>query len=367
MRIGILTLNLNYNYGGILQAYALISVLKTMGHEPLLIQRKKNSKLSRRIINLISFIFNRRTYWFEGLLSRKTYSFINKYIPNKTSHLTQEELMDVCNEYKLDAIIVGSDQVWRRWGGKLRKTYFLDFCNGSKNLKRIGYGVSFGVDCWEYIDKETRYIKNQLSNFDAMSVREKSGIELINKYLGMNAEQVLDPTLLLKINDYDEILRNLCMETEPNYMATYILDDTEEKKDIIGDFAFKLNLRQSRLGAIKEARMFNLLFFTSECIWPRVEQWLYMIKKAQFVITDSFHGMVFSIIFHKPFAVLNNDHRGAARIVSLLEMFGLMDRIVREKEDVNKVIGKKIDWDKIDEVIDDKRQESIAFIKQNLC
>lgn len=367
MNIGILTLNLNYNYGGILQAYALYTVIKNLGHTPLLIQRKRYFSYWANLRRLIGFLLNRKTSLFEGYISSWTCNFVDQYIDNRTSRLSNDELRLLCKDQSLNVVIVGSDQIWRKWGDKLLASSFLDFCENDKDVRRIAYGVSFGVDKWLYSEDETKDIKRYLRDFKEISCREKSGVYLCNKYLNVKASFVLDPTMLLSVEEYKRIIGASKHMSNDQQLVYYFLDATKGKVEYAMESASELELIPYNIGVLKEARMLNLIRNPRKCIWPTVESWLSGICYSRFVVTDSFHGVVFSILFHRPFVCLDNQLRGAARIHSLLETFDLNDRLISLGQ--YKSTGKNlhpIDWGAIEKKLDFLRSQSLHFLVDSL-
>ncbi len=204
------------------------------------------------------------------------------------------------------AVVVGSDQVWRPKYNHFLEDMFLAFTQ-NLNIKRISYAASFGVDEWEYTPKQTRICSALAKKFDAISVREESGVRLCKEHLGVDATWVLDPTLLLKKEDY----LNLCQEVPVNdnrFMAVYVLNMNE-------------SVRESYEAIAKERNLEIKLFEADAKASLTIPEWLAMFRDASYVVTDSFHGTVFSIIFEKEFKCIYNETRGAARFESLLNLY----------------------------------------------
>lgn len=332
MKIGILTLPLHTNYGGILQAYALQTVLERMGHEARVISLKSRKKPG--VIGLIryyllspikQFILNHLLpAKFSGKQGYYTAKFIQKWI-KRDFYFSYYEIP----QGRYDAIIVGSDQIWREkyvcGSNKLPiETSFLDFAK-NWNVLRISYAASFGTDEWEYNEQQTTNCQKLLENFDAVSVREKSGVTLCQKYLNHDAQTVLDPTLLLSKEDYLMLLGKNRKKQHGILMA-YVLDEDESKRILIEHLGEKLGL------TIYKANISGIdaLDSSKKLVQPPLEDWLAGFDDADFVVTDSFHACVFSIIFNKPFIVVPNVVRGTSRFESLLETFGQKFRIVRD-------------------------------------
>lgn len=362
MKIGILTLPLHTNYGGILQAYALQTVLERMGHKPKLItiDPKNNDKVIGRLKQKASVLYNivklfiipdsqtrnfgRHTWWF-------VYRYIKKDIYSDIYNIP-------CDTY--DALIVGSDQIWRKQYINVCCKYnitsaFLDFAK-DWNIKRISYAASFGTDVWEFDDSETLKIRNLINRFDAVSVREDSGKEMCIKYLNKSAIHLIDPTMLLERKDYLTIIKK--RRTKYHGIMTYILDLNDEKKKVISTISEIIK---------KPAFSYNIPYNTIKnkkgIIQPPVEDWLSGFRDSDFVVTDSFHACVFSVIFNKPFAVVLNKARGASRIESFLKMFHQENRIIRNVENIN--YG-DIVFSCPDCKLETMRKESLDFLNNSL-
>lgn len=369
MKIGILTLPFNNNYGGFLQAFALLTVLKNLGHEPTLLYRRPNRhepsysfKIKFLIKNVLTSIIDKKNYpiiWSQEAYylyrGKNMHTFLNRYIIPRTEPLySSEELKLVCKD-KFDAIIVGSDQVWRPDYVDEIQDYFLEFAVDF-DIKRIAYAASFGTIENKFLDDQLDRCGNLLSMFDAVSVRETSGIDMIKKN-GWNVKSVinvLDPTLLLPIEVYNKIISGI--EKFDSSLFCYVLDANDNNMLVIKAFSKLLNLRVNQISDIQKGKS----------VLPSVEKWLSNIYNASFVITDSFHGMIFSIIFNKEFAVFVNKNRGADRFFSILSQLGLEDRIINSIDTIPYLTSKKIEWVMVNRKIIFLREKSIHFLMNAL-
>ena len=370
MRIAILTLPLHTNYGGILQCYALQTVLQRMGHDvkvltklqygtsyywiyPLAVcKRMLKRYILRKDVDILRAPHEIR----RKNTDRFVRKYINKYkFRNWTSDITKG----------FDAIVVGSDQIWRPEYFQPIEYAFLSFLEDSK-LKRISYAASFGVDYCAYTTEQLAVCSPLLKRFDAVSVRETSGVELCSNYFGVDAVQMIDPTLLLSADDYRLLVNKAKTKPSKGNMLVYILDKTEEKMDLITKIAIERGLNPFWLDSPDE---YNDNLPLKEQIKMSVEQWLRSFDDAEFVFTDSFHGCIFSIIFRKQFLVIGNKERGMSRFYSLLGMFSLMDRLICNEDNGNNLLEKinsKIDYKNIFEKIEKQRIHSLDFIKRSL-
>ena len=238
-----------------------------------------------------------------------------------------------------DCYIVGSDQIWRPKYFPNIGNAFLKFTKDI-NVKRIAYAASFGTDDWEYTNKQTKECSSLLNKFNAISVREKYGLLQIKKYFHCKGTHVLDPTMLLDVEDYIKIIDLEKTSNSKGNLLVYILDGSEEKEKLV-----RLVANKKLIPFNVNSRVEDVLALLSERIQLPVETWLRGFYDAEFIITDSFHACVFSIIFNKPFLVIGNRDRGLTRIESLLEDFDMLDRLCFLKDDlIYQRIENVINW-----------------------
>lgn len=344
MKIGILTLPLHTNYGGILQAYALQTVLERMGHEVVVISRNFNLKkypplwrfpfsITKRCIR--KYLLRQNVDIFSEYHQNKTYKIISqhtqKFIEEHIHTLVIDKLEDL-NEKDFDCIVVGSDQVWRKkyftyhYATTIDNAY-LAFAKNWK-IQKLVYAASFGTEDWEYNEEDTKKCKDLIKQFQAISVREDSGVHLCKEKYGVKAIQLLDPTLLLQKEDYINLFKEKT-EPSPGNLMVYILDENKETDQIVSKVIKQTKLRPFRTVA-KKASQTNII---EERIQPPLEAWLRGFYDAEFVLTDSFHACVFSIIFNKPFLVIGNESRGMVRFSSFLKQFDLEDHLITTLEE----------------------------------
>lgn len=376
MRIGILTLPLHTNYGGILQAYALQTVLERMGHEVIIVNQDRNIHRNtlRQLLTLGKYVLNR-------YLLKKNVKYFNPKEINKERKEREQYTSDFINKYlhtfqvmnliedfpqDVDAIIVGSDQIWR-------PRYFMMFyhCRSVNaflkfaqnwNIKRVAYAASFGTDKWEYSAKDTVECAELLKKFDAVSVREVSGMDLCKYKLGYdNAQHVLDPTLLLEKEDYICMVEEAKTPKSPGNMMCYLLDYTEGKKQLIAKIAADKKLTPFYANSKVE----DATAPQHERIQLPVEQWLRGFMDSKFVVTDSFHACVFSIIFGVPFVIVGNKERGMARFCSLLSMFSLERNLISSVTDYNPNNSYEI-YPAAKKILKEQYERSISFLENSL-
>lgn len=357
MRVGIITQPLYANYGGILQNYALQQVLIRMGHTPVTLDYMPSLSFGRYIM-----------YWGKSVLYAlsptkrhpiKPYSHFLQRPANIDSfvrsniHLTQtlpKYSKKILKKNGIEAIIVGSDQVWRyAYNSHYILDMYLAFAKDYPCIK-IAYGASFGTDKWDYPEETTNSARELAQQFNAVSVRESSGVALCKEHLNVEAKGVLDPTLLLTAADYEGFCSVPEGEETP-YLAAYVLDKSEEKTAFIQAEAKSRNLKVKVLTVSEKA--------------ASVEDWLTTIRNATFVITDSYHGSLFSIIFQKPFQTIINRERGADRFLTLFEKLGLPDCLL-DTIPTEPRLNKSIDYSSVQTTLQLLQKKSITFIYNSL-
>lgn len=376
MRIGILTLPLHTNYGGILQAYALQRVLQGMGHEVVVIDEEKQfrfslkrriemyvkGKLKRLLLGKDAIIYSPEYY---KLLWEARTKYTGQFVAEHIARRGVSNISEI-TEGEFDAFVVGSDQIWRERYAKLFpgvRNAFLQFTEGW-NVRRISYAASFGTDKWEYNKSDTVTCSVMVQRFDAVSVREASGVELCRDKLSVEATHVVDPTLLLDSTDYIKLINTDTSRSQGDLMC-YLLDQSTDSSKIVSSIAEAKALKPFSTNTQTENQQLSL----EERIQPPVEEWLQGFRDAEFVVTDSFHACIFSILFAKPFVVIGNKSRGMARFESLLQVFGLTDRLVCSHEDYlsrRETLLKPIDYEQISRILDEKRSEALEFLGEAL-
>ncbi len=376
MKVSILTQPLGRNYGGLLQAYALQLVLKNLGCDVETLNRRRSLSVKERMFSGIKLL----TKKVLAKLGFKKYidpsrnpclnleSFRDRFISLSPLVESDRDLFSYYDSNDFDVFVVGSDQVWRPCYSPNLPNYFLDFCDKLRlESKRVAYAASFGVQDKEFTEEEVAECRPLARRFDAISVREDSGINLLADYFGVESKLVFDPTLLLNVADYEYLIKN-DGSTEAMLQGgvlAYILDMDELKKSIV-EKVCSLAGGTSFYLMNNESWEVNKSKHRSEC-YPRVGDWLNNFKSAEYVVTDSFHGCVFSIIFNKPFIVVGNKSRGLARFSSILKIFGLESRLVSDVRQVDSsLISSDIDWVRVNNIKAEGRKSSLNFIKDSL-
>lgn len=300
MKVGIITMPLCTNYGGTLQNWALQQVLKRMGHEPITLR-----------FPVVYQGMSSMHYWLKLFPMQLALYFVHKFIGGKyempltigawkksvsgmerfvDEHINVTEflpnlIMDDVKRYGVEALVVGSDQIWRPVKYDAVKYYFLGFAKDSSIL-RVAYAPSVALDEWPFNETTTLQLRELIKKFSAVSVREESSVKLIRENLGVYAQWVLDPTMLLEKEDYLDVCKDVKI-CEDSFVFGYILDMNENKRKMTEKVARTLGCCVKYLAADKVKED------------DTIENWLANFRDAKFVITDSYHGTVFSLIWRR--------------------------------------------------------------------
>lgn len=358
MNVAILTQPLTNNYGGILQNFALQEVLRRKGYDVTTLNIDR--PIANLQIDLHWFLSISKRFVQKNILKDEQILFVNAYKQMNWGNRPQPFQQRFIDEHikvdhagpgalteandKYDAYIVGSDQVWRPcFSSGLLTNYYLDFVQ-NPDAKRLAYAASFGVDHWETEESTTKIIALLAQKFSGISVREPSGIKLCKDYLRVDAVNVLDPTMLLSSDDYRKVYREHPSKDEKQpYIATYVLDKTPQVHRVIQSVSQQIGLPVKPLGTP-----------TKTC-FSSIESWLEGIDKAAYVITDSFHGSVFSMIFGKQFVALGNKSRGMTRFEELFSQFNINDRLVSTQDEAIDSLLHIIDYERVHKMISEKQ------------
>lgn len=359
MKVAIYTLPFEANYGGVLQAYALQSVLSAKGFTPIVLNRRRDAGLIRNFLKFIKWTLIKGIAlcgFRKGNVLAELERFKCRYLNQSRLMFSSSSLSRYCRDAKIVSVIVGSDQVWRVKAAQDIKDAFLAFA--PEHVRKVSYAASFGVEEWEYPIRETEICAKLAKQFDAVSVREDSGIDLCREKLDVAAKLVLDPTLLFGREGFTKIYEPKIMKLKDKCSGgacAFLLDKSKDKECIVDYIATKIGCGKYSIGA--------------GSVLTTVEEWLYGIANANFVITDSFHGTCFSLLFKKPFIAIYNKNRGNARFKSLLGLFSLEDRIVEAGEGteiLDKIISSQIDYAAVNERMEALRSESMEFLVKGL-
>lgn len=376
MKIGIITFWQSHdNYGQLLQCWALQQYLKQLGHEPFLIRYSFYKKftllqLARKIAKSIltpSNVKQKEISYVQKNRIRCFNEFRDKHI--KQTEIIYHSISDLQrNPPEATAYIVGSDQIWNPFFLKYKhySAYWLDF--GDDKVKRIAYAASYGTD--ECPPSLQGKLMRQLARFDAISVREESGIA-ISAEAGRQAAHVLDPTLLLSMDDYFTLTANVPARKSP-YIYIYSIN-IANKEDIRWSEFCTFATEQHFSPIVTPASGYlpgRELFEDVEYCYATIPQWISLIQHSKLVVTTSFHGVVFSILLHKHFVYFplsGTNSKGNSRVLNLLSKVGLSECVWREKGDYYRIYNLCIDWINVEKCLSDLRLCSYIFLKKGLA
>lgn len=356
------------NYGAQLQAYALGQAIRALGYD-------------------IEYINRRPAYYFEfknpidKILKNKEYNirakifedFESKYLVPQSTQILHNEEYDGLDTSHYMAIVVGSDQIWRDdyFYHSFEYSPYLYFIH-DKEIRKIAYAASFGKSTCTHPEERRRKIAACLQDFHRISVREKSGVKILQDVYGVSGKCVADPTLLHDGAFYVKNLRITELKESLPLITTYILGQSvscfRSVESISKKFGIPLyNIYKKKSFDLLYKRPFNRLDRFKAV--PTMHDWLFHLLNSQYVLTDSFHGMIFSILFGKSFVVFNRKAGGSERYISLLEILGLQNRLCdwsESTENVAKVLMTPIDYDVVYEKLSLFKDESLLFLRDSL-
>lgn len=339
------------NYGSALTSFAMNRTLKKLGKRVLMLEHGG----IRPGTNSYGLEFARHFYECSKITPDKDFARFN----------------NVCETF-----LVGSDQLWNWWNIRHNhmEFFFLNFVKPGH--KKIAYATSFGKDNTDFPDDKRIKVSYHLSKFDAISVREKSGVNVCKNEFGVEATHVLDPVFLCDMDSYNEVIKLSTHNEKEKYLFSYILDPTEDKIKMVKEAAAKLGLPyRIAVDALRDndansRRVTEQLLATDPNVLTnlRIEDWLTYIARAEFVATDSFHGFCFSIIFNKPVIAYINPRRGRARFESIASTTGLENRLVTASEQINqnKLVEASINYGEVNARLKSEIERSKKWLVQAL-
>lgn len=372
MQIGILTQYYgSCNYGGLLQAYALARVLNGMGHSAEQIcydaksyvdlrgnAKKTRSGLRRRLSILSQAILQMRIK--KGLKSREQkFAKFRERISHSEQVYSNESIVATNEIY--DAFVAGSDQIWNP--KDYDPVFFLSFANSEKIKMSYAASISQG----QLDENQQKLFKEHLKDFDAVSLRENDA-HLIQNLSPVDVEWVLDPTFILSKEEWDEVAAPRMIDEK--YVLCYILGKDENIRNVAKEFAKKKNLKLVTMPHLNGLFEKSDSGFGDKQVFASPEEFISLIKNAEYVITDSFHATAFSTIYEKEFFVFHRSgFKGmASRIESILSIIGAKDHFCddADKATVEYVSSiEPIDFNKTTEFAEFKKK-SLSFLQNNL-
>lgn len=338
--INLLTIHWGNSYGAVMQTMATCKILEEAGHTVTVINLI-HPKIKKSYLRL-----NAYTYLLKDI---QFLQFKHRFFSKMTKMMFCINPTDIPHA---DYTIVGSDQGWNcDITRPFAMSYFLDFV--SEDSTRLALSASFGKSEWSEAKSITTLANENLRKFKAISIREKSGVEILKNTFGLQACQLIDPTLAY--NGFKNIIsRNKC---KPQLFCF-----------VLGGFKSTNKELPKLISKALGIKIYDDSFFKRRlCGGPM--QWLDNIKNSRFIITNSFHGLAFCLMFHKSFIVICEDQKKFTRLESLLQLVHLEERYVKSTDDFMKRKGNllsPINYNMVDVILKEEQQKFISFIKTNI-
>lgn len=375
-KIGILTFHYSNNYGGVLQSLSLYNIVKEFGYDVEIINYVPRAYKPHSIIRNLGIrknIFHNKLKDLNIINIFRKIKLMNQYcesIKNKfdvykekkakfSKQVNEDSLESILKNYS--AIIVGSDQVWNPSQRK-SPIYFLNFGDKYQG-KKISYAADSTIK--DVGNGDIDILKSALSEFHNISVRNEHSFDFVKTIINKEVEVVADPTLLFDFRSNRER-----RDGQEGYILTYVLG-----KEIEGTHSKAIEKIKSKYGnlpvySIKIPTMNFELFPLADKVFYNLDpgEWLMMFENAKFVYTDSFHGVLFSLTYHKPFLAYYTEKLRATRFIDIGKRYGIADYIVQNTFDIDdkKSLDKAPDFDSIDSIIMAQKESSMRFLEKSL-
>lgn len=371
MKICVITLHTVNNYGSVLQTYATNYILEKMGHQVIFVDYwRKNNTIDSRIDNLLnkSYLHKFSFLWKRNNIIKKTISFLLKQFSKKRNRSTRSfikknikltrpyySFTDLLKSPPLaDIYVTGSDQVWNSiWNEGIEKPYYLEFAPTGK--KRIAFAASIGMN--EIPENEVMEMKEMLKKYNAISVREQSGVELLKK-IGIDSQLILDPTLMLKKDEW--IKTAYPIKRKKPFIVVYQLNINHDMDKYVEQLARKKKIDVIRLSYGRSDKK----KYGKWILMPRVEDFLGYLYYSKLIITDSFHITSFALNLNKQFITFS-PQRFSTRITNILKLTHTERRLITNYNDYS-LIDEEIDWETVNGVLEIERKKGMRWLRDAL-
>ena len=365
--VGLQTPHYAPNYGAKLQAFAVAEALRQLGFDIEYINRRPlKASMYNGLID--RWLMSKEEHRIEKLMQ-----FEDDWLQPQTKPLYSNDDFKNLDVSKYYAVVVGSDQMWRDdyFHAGFELTPYLFYVDSSK-IKKIAYAISFGKDTCKHPEARKKEIKRLIHQFSSLSVREKSGVNILRGEFDAKGVWVCDPTLLHKAKTYIDKFHLVKSQENNHIITSYILDQSTcffKKSEKIAQMMELplVPLAKKRTSELLYKRYFNRIPRCSKM--PSVTEWLNQIYTSDFVVTDSYHGLLFSIIFRKQFVVYDRTAGGSERYNSILDHLGLKDRLFNKEDCIDSVVNKlkeEIDYEAVEHKLDAFRALSIEYLRSAL-
>lgn len=330
MKVGILTFPNSISYGATMQMYALYRAVQALGHEAEIINyhnaymKEERHHDKRKSAPVKRFLRTRARMLTHARLYSAFKRFESERMVLYPAHAFSERQKLAAVGGRYDTVVCGSDQVWNPRITDSDMSYFLDFCG--ENTRRVSYAPSFGIE--EFSQEFTAAVQEQLKRFAAVSVREKVGSDFVQSLIPQEVSVVADPTFLLEPEDW-ETMEKVHPAAEGEYILYFAVHRSEQLFRRCRELSRRCGMKVVVVGgnAIKRLKNRDPMLDFAVDVTP--SEWLYLMHHARYVVTDSFHGTVFSVMFHRDFFVQYPRHANA-RLVHLIGELGLGARVLSE-------------------------------------
>lgn len=353
-RVGIVTFYLNHNYGTTLQCYALRKAVQKISDYDVIV-------IPHTFVNKIVNGFGEeylRIQYDERI--KKFDSFLKEEIGCNLEHI--EHLTDK-NVPKCDYYIAGSDVIWNTAATNSDENFFLDF-TAKMDVVNIAYAPSLGTNDVSILNE--KLFSKHIDRFDFLSVREKESIDFIKKYTSKDVISVLDPTLLLDREDYLKLIEGEESKTDRKFILLYLVYDNSENIPKILDYANRISLEKGYQIVHFIYNIPNYIFEDrgKSFAFSGPKEFLWYINNAEIVLTNSFHGIAFSIIFQKPFYVITREN-ARGKIYNILNELGLSERLFGNEIDIDTMLF-SLDYENVNTKLNCLKSSSYNFLKKAL-
>ena len=358
--VGIITFHRAANYGAVLQSYALQQALESIGVKNEIIdyrcehiEQHYSPKPSVSIKHAKHFVLELMEALQKSKVRKVFDHFLNNYLC-LSQKVTREELAILADKY--NTVICGSDQVWNPISTNGDYSYFLDFVSSDK--KKLSYAASIGIDKWE--DSSLNAIKEHLRSFDAISIREPSSLDMVESLYDGDLAINVDPTVLLEVSKWEEIAEK-SNRSENGFIFVYMMQPSDNLYKLAESLA-----REKGLDIISISMSENKCSIGQNVKGASVNDYLWFIKNASYVVTNSFHGLIFSMIFEKDFYwdYQTGKSMSNTRFDMLSKQYGIGCRCFDDNKKPNDY--ERLDFQEIKETMKMQRLESLKYLENNI-
>lgn len=362
MKVGILTFPNSTSYGATLQMYALYKKVNDLGHDAEIINYFNAFMKAEKHVRKVDKLDLRRTlrHWAKRALHYRLEKAFRDFEKNnmvlypKKAVTDKAALPDIGNRY--GAVICGSDQVWNPNITDTDLSFFLDFCG--KGVRRVSYAPSFGID--DFSREFSDLIRPEIAAFDSLSVREAAGREYIKREFGRDAQLVCDPTMLLSAEEWETLEKPYPAE-ENGYILYYPVGSSKTLWDYCKKLSKKTGLKIIHIGGNVIKAMRNKDGGMEYAVDISPSRWLWLVHHARYVVTNSFHGSAFSVIFRKSF-YLEYPWHAHSRIDQIVSLLAPADPVIKE----GVCEARDLDYSGVDKNLAHLRDESLDYLKKAL-